>query len=65
MKEFKTFGLSCLSTKKEKKASGICYLYQVVSKKKSQMRPAGIDQKCHLGGSTGNRHGLIGNKRVG
>ena len=52
MKEFKTFGLSRLSTKKKRKqASGICNLYQVVSKKKkSQMWPGGIDKKCHPGG---------------
>ena len=49
MKEFKTFGLSCLSTKKTvSQASGICNLYQVVTKKKKvRCKLVGIDQKCH------------------
>ena len=56
MKELKTLGLSCLSTKKmEETVSQACYLLLVSSceqskKKKVQMRPGVIDKKCHPGG---------------
>ena len=57
MKEFKTFGLSSFLLKKTKENKSLRDLFSVTcikmsakKKKKSQMRPGGIDKKSHPGG---------------